>query len=789
MHLKNSPVLHLWIIALACFFATTAKGTPVINYVNDPTYVDAYMAGMNLKITAVNEAVDWVIEYGETTAYGQQSAVDTVEANTYNIVTFSITGLKPQTLYHFRCRATGQTTHALTTSADKTFTTTAAVGVSGLQPVTSSSGLLIEADGRRSTRLQTDYPEVGSEPFTYQWLHNGAKVGTNSYQTYLYLNPFKVTDAGKWSYKVSNGMSSATSAEILLTAVTVTRVTEAVVPEGGSFSASVSLTPPNAAATYRWFSLGSGNLTGLGTVIHPSPNKLSISNATPAAEDAYFCEITLGAAKLTVDLGNVSIGLKPLVTPLADATFRVGEPVDIEVETLNEPTSLTVTGLPAGLKFSAATQRITGKPTAASAMTTGASPSPKPSTVSIVGTNRYGKGLPTTFKMTVLPLDPSVIGTFNGIFERESDVKHLGGKLKVVVANTGALSGTATVGTVVYPIAGSVEASAGSADVSVRITGLKSGKNPTLDLDLTLSAGNGGEMTGSVIGSVGSANAMGQRAAWTGMHKFALKGVYNCLFIPADLDNPAMTYPRGPSLGTFTISDLGVASFTGRLADGTAVTGTFTVGSDGQIPLYVSLYTGKGSLLGQLSVDGAGIHSSLSWNKDAAAGGRAYGEGFAPVNMPCSGALWVKPKAASGDALFNLAPGTNGAAMIFHFGDIDGPNEPNVTFNLTSAYAAQIPKATAGNPTPNPYSVSITLNAATGAVSGSFKVTEYDAVIGKKNVTRTGTYYGLCIAGGSGKYVGFFTLPNMPALGPPASNTGITGNPVQTGSVEISAPQ
>ncbi len=80
-------------------------------------------ATLHGQINTSAQAVAWHFQYGQTTAYGKQTALRFIGTGHGQVpVSFSVSGLKPGTLYHYRLiavSAAGQTA----TSSDATFKT------------------------------------------------------------------------------------------------------------------------------------------------------------------------------------------------------------------------------------------------------------------------------------------------------------------------------------------------------------------------------------------------------------------------------------------------------------------------------------------------------------------------------------------------------------------------------------------------------------------------------------------------------------------------------------------
>ncbi len=749
-------------IALLVLVASSARAIVVINQTDNASQIGAYSARVGAKVSAGNESATWVIEYGTTTNYGMKSLVVEVDENTYTQSFFSITGMKPNTLYHYRCKATGST-GIVVVGPDKTFTTGPHEDVVVTEAPTSRGGHLIALGDRLDLEVTED---SGSYPFTYQWKRNGANRGAALPSSYFSIRNVTAADGGTWTCEVKNPGSKTTTPGTLITIVTPAGLNKTVA-EGGTITPSVTLSPPNPNAIYRWYKQES-SLTDIGSVSGSDTSKLTVKSITPEAGGDYYCEVTLGTEVFPMYVGELDVGLKPVISPIANQTIRVGQPVSITVDSENSPASITVSALPAGLTYSATNRTITGKPATAT-------PVGQSKLVSIFGTNAYGKGQTISFNYTVNELDPKVVGTFDGIIQRSADTKNLGGKIRATITSTGAISGSVTLGDVVYNFRSFIEASLSSDEVSLYLPAVTSGKNPPLALSLYM---NDNGLSGNVSSSMGYGQITGYRGILNKLNHNASKGPYNTRFSPqsGQLADPA--YPHGHSFASFNVSDLGVVTVAGRMADGTAITASTSFGPAGQMPIFLALYKGNGSILGTPVVTGTDVAGDLSWSKNLPAAGRAYGSGFAAHDLFVEGRLYTKPNVALGQRFLGLGSSTNNAQLAFTEATLTAPLLLTFTVNASSKPAL---------PSPNPNALSVTLNAATGLVNGTFKATDANPVLPGRTVTRPGTWYGLVIPN-QGKALGFFTIPDLPASGPPASLTGITANPVQSGIAELSAP-
>ena len=163
--------------------------------------------------------------------------------------------------------------------------------------------------------------------------------------------------------------------------------------------------------------------------------------------------------------------------------------------------------------------------------------------------------------------------------------------------------------------------------------------------------------------------------------------------IPPDTNSPG---PAGFGFGTLKVDSLGNVRWAGTLADGTKVTQKSSISKDGVWPLYNSVYSGGGPLIGWLQFGTNQPDSDLGgeviWMKPKGVGGRNYFGGF--TNFVWSGGSIYAPPVRGSKAL-NLSGGTG--TLVFNGGGVsvtntitmDGRNHvtsqggPRLTFTLT----------------------------------------------------------------------------------------------------------
>ncbi len=160
----------------------------------------------------------------------------------------------------------------------------------------------------------------------------------------------------------------------------------------------------------------------------------------------------------------------------------------------------------------------------------------------------------------------------------------------------------------------SIIARSGSAPLTVRLH---------LDLDSPVD-----QISGTVSNADWVADLLGYAAGFDGRARKAPQAGRWTMVMPGAAD--ATTQPGGDSYATIGINDGGMIVLNGSLADGTRISQSVPLSAQGQWPFYTSLYAGRGSLIGWLSIppetnEPAG---ELAWIKPAMADAKTYPGGF-----------------------------------------------------------------------------------------------------------------------------------------------------------------
>ena len=362
------------------------------------------------------------------------------------------------------------------------------------------------------------------------------------------------------------------------------------------------------------------------------------------------------------------------------------------------------------------------------------------------------------------------VGKFVGLIDRDPIVNgNLGGRLDMTTTALGAVTGKITQQGKSHSFKGTVTPSNGSEPV-INIT-VANGKLPSLLLAVMLD-GTSGQLTGTVTTNGTSAAVNGWRQVYDKKINVAtaLEGYYSFILALSDTnDQGVSSIPQGNGYATFTVAADGSLTVKGKTADGQTFATAGFAGPDGQVAVYQSLYANAGSMLGTLALDTDAITGSLSWLKPVSKS-RTYAAGFGPAPLAALGG-YLAPS-SSKHVVQGLPNTAASAELLFGDGGIaEAAINPDVNaFTFTAANKVVMPTG-AGNPA----KATLTINAATGAVSG--KLTLVDG-----KLTRHVSYQGVITptVGGGVEAAGYFLLPQIPTAGETSSNS-----PLLSGLVTI----
>ncbi len=450
---------------------------------------------------------------------------------------------------------------------------------------------------------------------------------------------------------------------------------------------------------------------------------------------------------------------KPVVNPITFPVVTVGTDFRHTVTALNYPKTFTITGLPKGLKFVAATGAITGQPDVSGVFN-----------VQVKAANSAGTSLVVTSRLTVKALPKNLVGTFGGILTRNITNRSLGGQIGLTITSNGTytlkVTGALPSTTLAQGGAASSSATGRLAATAPQIITTMAGAAVSLSID---------PANGDLSGSVGAASISGHRSVWNALANPAehLAGYYSMALDLKDAqDKASPTIPQGSGFAIFSVNLAGSLTAVGKTADGEAITSSSFLGAHGESWVYSTQYKKFGTIQGpfQLSKDaqnlfaGNSVSGSLTWLKPD-----TTPTPFGPINVLAEGG-YLAPS-STGNVILGL-PEAGSVLLNFAHGGLEASaTNPNLSFTFTADNKVVLPLA-------NPNKVAVSINPNTGVVGGNFTLTETTPPLVRAKVPFQGQIVRL--ANGQIKAVGYFLLPQIPAVGQAPAAV-----PVLSGAVSI----
>jgi hypothetical protein len=239
---------------------------------------------------------------------------------------------------------------------------------------------------------------------------------------------------------------------------------------------------------------------------------------------------------------------------------------------------------------------------------------------------------------TILPPDPgnthsttptftnslaSVSGTYSGLFYDRTNGVSLGsaGYFSAVTTTKGTYSAKASFGGKTYTFSGGFN-NAGHATALI-----SRGATRPLTVQLQLVDAAGGEqLRGTLTDGNWISDVSANRSVYDKAQNPAAVADSYVMRLPGDLQSASS--PGGDSFGSVKVDASGNVVWSGSLSDGTKVTQKSAVSAQGTWPLYVSLYGGKGCVMGWIQITNSGLSGSVVWLKSGGAAGKYYPAGF-----------------------------------------------------------------------------------------------------------------------------------------------------------------
>ncbi len=287
----------------------------------------------------------------------------------------------------------------------------------------------------------------------------------------------------------------------------------------------------------------------------------------------------------------------------------------------------------------------------------------------------------------------AVAGVYEGLcYDAEVNRHASAGFLSVKSTEAGAYSARLTLGGARYSFSGKFAAD-GIATNSLPRPGTNA-----LTLILAIDLANGSDqITGSVTDGDWTASVLCDRVLFNKKTNPAPQAGKYTVLIPGGDEDPAAE-PAGFSYGTVNVDAGGKVKLSATLADGTKISQSANLSKIGYWPLYVPLYSGRGSVLSWVvfaESSEASFTGELNWVKPANASDRLYPDGFA-LRHELTGSSYFAPTNVN-DPVLNFTAGkvrfnagnlgedfSNDISLVENKVTNLGTNKLNVSINLSS---------------------------------------------------------------------------------------------------------
>lgn len=735
-------------------FKTPAAVAPLVTTL---AATDITSSGARLKGKVNPKGVEAFVgfDYGLTTAYGNGFPAEQhfVDGNTETQVWAVITGLQAHTKYNFRVHAHSDNGDA--NGGNLTFTTL-------------NNGPSAEPDtyeARPGGVLTLDVLDNDSDPdgdvlslvsFTAPPASAGkvTKVGNNL--VFTAAATFPVTGA-TFHYTMKDGFGGTDTATVTISFTGATINPEVASIASASISYPITITTTGGWSAVEGLSWASVTpKSGYGSSI------VTVSVLPNASKTQRIGTVVIAGIAHSITQAGVIPPQIMMPDPIPEGI--IGGTYSLPIPTLNAPVTYTATNLPKGLSIAKATGIISGRPTEAGTKH-----------VIIKAINAaITTAVSIDFDIKIHPLPSAAGGTFTALID-PSDVmnQNLGGHLTITSTKLGALSGTLKHGAARHTFKGAWEIPL-SGDAATHIVIPRKGTTP-LSLDITLHFSDRDQPEAEISGTVSHSSAEGQSVEFAGYHHAwptgesaaPYAGKYTATLGAPEFPGDGADMPAGPGYLIISIGSTGSVTWSGKMADGTAITGTSYLWPDAGFPMFQSLYKGKGSVWGEplLTLSSKSLSGSVRWLKKPQLV-LQYPNGIS-TDLPIAGHAYTAP--ADGQpvmGLDNVAAGQNNAQLQFAGADIDTTTQflkltqlCRVTYKHTVSFSK--------TSTVNPTAMKITtLSAKTGLFKGSFILKDRIPA-----VTRTVGFEGV-LDTATGLGTGFFSLKELPP--PPATSVSKT---------------
>ena len=315
-----------------------------------------------------------------------------------------------------------------------------------------------------------------------------------------------------------------------------------------------------------------------------------------------------------------------------------------------------------------------------------------------------------------------------------------------------------------------------------------------LDLTLNMTLAESGELTGSLSDGSNTADIDGGRHVWNKKTPVILiDGTYNTTI---DLSSAyaAPTFPQGRGWLQIKVARHGTVTGFGRLGDNSKLTfsstmmkrsslspGVLTLSDGGRFPLFGLLYSGRGSLTGQVrviyaSANDPAVTASCQWYKmpSQIRPERSYGAGFAIDSTVLAGSLWQATR--PGDMIMSWSRLPNNIGLQVTQG---GVAEAAYWYGFPLDLTLSTKGTTTSDKVANVTACTLKVDPKTGLFSGGFSLRDPAPLSTQPALKRNPSFTGLIVPHLNRGY-GVFSLEQLPQEG-----ETLKTSPILSGRVDV----
>jgi hypothetical protein len=394
---------------------------------------------------------------------------------------------------------------------------------------------------------------------------------------------------------------------------------------------TVRLAVAGPGLLFQWFRDGQviNDDQGLG-ISGATQSTLTVRRVGLSAAGQYTCRVRIpdAAGGPVVErfsgAKTVAVRLRPVVNDGVLGPWKVSGSVTEAFTAQNGPLQFRVTGLPTGVVLNKVTGQLSGKPLA-----------PRTYRLGVSASNLAGEGPVRFFEVVCQDLEPRAKGTFVGLMQRTAVNGELGGSIGFTVSPSGVISGKLSMANETRTFRSAWESLPGTPLTSSFEIRRSTGQ-PSWQVVLNLTAADG-KVTGTLTEGLQPPTVIeAWQSDWQATSQPATnyQGVYTAALLPEpalqvlqlvalpQLPTPEPQVPEGAGYAMLRVTTAGAVTWTGRLADGTALTRSLRLGREGDIPLHAMLFKGTGSMQGWVKIQpdlpalaASQVNGDLTWSK------------------------------------------------------------------------------------------------------------------------------------------------------------------------------